>query len=350
MRSVFVVLLVLVFHSQIFAQKTLLVAIKPLTPFVMQSGSSYEGYSIDLWNTIALKNGWRSRYLFFNTVQEVLYAVSSKQVDVGIAGISITTDREEMVDFSLPMFNSGLQVLVPVRPAFSPMTALRSLFSPQLGFIALMIVSSILIAGHVMWLLMRHHPDYPKGYIRGVTEGIWWAAMSFPQNSLGEKNPVSVVGRLVGIFWVLLSVVLLANFTASVTANLTVQQIQGGVRGINDLPGKRVLAVSGTTSETYLAQNSIRFQTSPTIEDAILKLERGGADAVVYDAPVLQYQASHVGNGTLAVVGDVFKPEYYGIAVPLGSLKRKIINKTLTELISLGELTQIQQRWFGGEK
>jgi polar amino acid transport system substrate-binding protein len=65
---------------------------------------------------------------------------------------------------------------------------------------------------------------------------------------------------------------------------------------------------------------------------------------------VLQYQAIHASNGTLTVVGDVFKPEYYGIAVPLGSPNRKSINETLTEMISVGELTQIQQRWFGGEK
>ncbi len=347
MRWDFIVLLFLIFQSQALAQKTLRVAIKPLTPFVMQTASGYEGYSIDLWNTIALKNGWKTRYLYFNNVKEVLYAVSSKQVDVGIAGISITKERERLVDFSLPMFNSGLQVLVPVRPSFNPMTAFRNLFSPQLGFVALMIVSSILIAGHVMWLTMRHRPDYPKGYLRGVTEGIWWAATSFPQNDLGEKNPVSVLGRLAGLCWIFISVILLANFTASVTANLTVQQIQGGIRGISDLPGKRVLTVSGTTSETYLSQNAIRFQTTPTIEQAILKLERGLADAVVYDAPVLQYQASHEGNGTLAVVGDVFKPEYYGIAVPLGSPNRKAINETLTEMIGAGELTQIQQHWFG---
>jgi polar amino acid transport system substrate-binding protein len=349
MRFGLTVLLLLALQTGGFAQKTFLVAIKPLKPFVMQSGSSFEGYSIDLWNTIALKNGWRSRFLYFNTVKEVLLAVSSHQVDVGIAGISITRDRERMVDFSLPMFNSGLQVLVPMRQTFNPMSAFRNFFSPQLGFVALMIASSILIAGHVMWLAMRHRPDYPKGYLRGVTEGIWWAAMSFPQNDLGEKNPNSVIGRLAGMFWMVVSVVLLANFTASVTANLTVQQIQGGIRGINDLPGKRVLTVAGTTSETYLVQNAVRFQTTSTIEEAIVKLEQGRADAIVYDAPVLQYHASHAGNGTLAVVGEVFKPEYYGIAIPLGSPNRKAINETLTEMIGVGELTQIQQRWFGAK-
>ena len=274
-------------------------------------------------------------------------AVASKRADVGIAGISITKERERMVDFSLPMFNSGLQVLVPMRPTFNPTTAFRNFFSPQLGFVAIMILLSILIAGHVMWLVMRHRPNYPKGYLRGVTEGIWWAAMSFPQNDLGEKNPRSVVGRLAGMFWMVVSVVLLANFTASVTANLTVQQIQGGIRGIGDLAGKRVLTVAGTTSEAYLTQNAVRFQTTPTIEQAISQLERGEAEAVVYDAPVLQYQASHASNGALTVVGDVFKPEYYGIAIPLGSPNRKAINETLTEMIGAGELIQIQQHWFG---
>ncbi len=344
MRFGFMVLLLLALQSTVFAQKTLIVAIKPLTPFVMPAGSSFEGYSIDLWNAIATKNGWTTQYKYLKTVKEVLNAVATKQADVGIAGISITKERERIVDFSLPMFNSGLQVLVPMRPTFNPMTAFRNFFSPQLGFVAFMIFASIVLAGHVMWLVMRTRPDFPKGYIKGVTEGIWWAAMSFPQNDLGEKNPRSVVGRLAGIFWMVISVVLLANFTASVTANLTVQQIQGGIRGINDLLGKRVLTVAGTTSEAYLTQNGIRFQTTLTIEEAISQLEAGRADAIVYDAPVLQYQASH---GALTVVGDVFKPEYYGIAIPLGSSNRKAINETLTEMIGAGELTQIQQHWFG---
>ncbi len=347
MRFGFIVLLIAVLQTSVAAQKTLMVAIKPLTPFVMPAGSSFQGYSIDLWNTIATKNGWRTQYTYFKTVKEVLNAVANQQADVGIAGISITKERERVVDFSLPMFNSGLQVMVLIRPSFNPMTAFRNFFSPQLGFVAIMILASILIAGHVMWLVMRHRPDFPKGYIKGVTEGIWWAAMSFPQNDLGEKNPRSVVGRLAGMFWMVVSVVLLANFTASVTANLTVQQIQGGIRGIGDLPGKRVLTVAGTTSESYLAQNAVRFQTAPTIEEAIAQLEAGKAEAIVYDAPVLQYQATHAGNGSLTVVGEIFKPEYYGIAIPLGSPNRKAINETLTEMIGVGELTQIQQRWFG---
>ena len=191
MRFGLVVLLLLALQNTVFAQKTLTVAIKPLTPFVMKTSSGLEGYSIDLWNAIASKNGWKTQFKYLKNVKDVLNAVASQQADVGIAGISITKEREKMVDFSLPMFNSGLQLLVPMRPTFNPMTAFRNFFSPQLGFVALMILSSILIAGHVMWLVMRKRPDYPKGYLKGVTEGIWWAAMSFRKMTWARK----ILGR-----------------------------------------------------------------------------------------------------------------------------------------------------------
>ena len=67
MRFGLLVLLVAL-QNQVFAQKTLMVAIKPLTPFVMKFGSSFEGYSIDLWNAIASKNGWKTQYKYLTAV------------------------------------------------------------------------------------------------------------------------------------------------------------------------------------------------------------------------------------------------------------------------------------------
>ncbi len=336
-------------HAQQTPQKTLRVAIKPLTPFVMPaaSGAGFEGYSVDLWNSIAAQNGWKTEYILKDNVQDVLNAVKGGQADAGISGISITKEREAVLDFSVPMFNAGLQVLVPSHPAFEPLQALSSLFSPQLEFIGAMILAVLVIAGHVIWLTHRHQPDFPKGYLPGVLEGMWWGVTNFPQNSLGDKNPKSWIGRLLSVVWLVLGVALLANFTASVTANMTVQQIQGSIHGVSDLPGKRVLTVKGTTAEAYLVQNQVSASSVAKIEDAFDQLESGKADAVVYDAPVLQYFASHDGNGKVAVVGDIFKPEYYGIALPNNSALRKQINQTLTDLGASGALITMQQKWFG---
>ncbi len=345
--------LFLIFSPNVFAQqapqKTLRVAIKPLTPFVTSaaSGVGYEGFSIDLWNAIAAKNGWKTEFQIKKSVQEVIASVQQGQADVGISGISITKERESILDFSLPMFNAGLQVVVPSHPAFDPLQALSNLFSPQLEFIGLLIFGCILVAGHVIWLVNRKNPDFPKGYLPGVLEGMWWGVVNFPQSSLGSENPKSWLGRGLSVIWLVLGVGLLANFTANATATLTVQQIQGSIQGVSDLPGKRVLTVKGTTSESYLNASNIKNSSVATVEDALTQLEAGQADAVVYDAPVLQYFASHDAKGKIAVIGSVFKPEYYGIALANKSLLRKPINETLTDLSSSGNLLVLQQKWFG---
>jgi ABC-type amino acid transport/signal transduction systems, periplasmic component/domain len=45
-------------------------------------------------------------------VGEVLDAVGDGRADLGIAAISITSERESRFDFSQPILNAGLQILV----------------------------------------------------------------------------------------------------------------------------------------------------------------------------------------------------------------------------------------------
>jgi ABC-type amino acid transport substrate-binding protein len=75
-----------------FARK-LIVAVKPLEPFVIKRGEKLEGFSIDLWDEIAKTNGWDFEYKYLSTVKDVLDQVKGGQADVGIAGISMTDER-----------------------------------------------------------------------------------------------------------------------------------------------------------------------------------------------------------------------------------------------------------------
>jgi polar amino acid transport system substrate-binding protein len=52
---------------------------------------------------------------------------------------------------------------------------------------------------------------------------------------------------------VAVSIILIAQFTASVTASLTVHQLSGSIHGAADLPGKRIATVRDTTGAEYLA-------------------------------------------------------------------------------------------------
>jgi ABC-type amino acid transport substrate-binding protein len=47
------------------------------------------------------------------------------------------------------------------------------------------------------------------------------------------------------------------------------------------------------------------------------------------------------------VVGQIFKPEFYGIALGSGSVLRESVNRQLLELINSGKYQQMYDRWFG---
>jgi ABC-type amino acid transport substrate-binding protein len=81
------------------------VGVKPIVPFVFAEGADVPyGYSIDLWNALAERLGVETTFVVYETVPELLDAVRDRQVDVAIAGISITQEREASgLDFSYPV-------------------------------------------------------------------------------------------------------------------------------------------------------------------------------------------------------------------------------------------------------
>jgi polar amino acid transport system substrate-binding protein len=333
-----------------FSRK-LIVAVKPLDPFVIKRGDQLEGFSIDLWNEIAKSNGWEFEYKFLPTVKAVLEDVQGGLSDVGIAGISMTDEREQLVDFSYPMFNAGLQIMVPDRAVSSWQDALKNAFSGDLLRILGLMVGVIVFAAHVIWLVERRiDPQFPRAYLAGVGEGIWRAGINLATGGFGDRAPSTVVGRIVALTWVLFGIILISNFTAAVTTNLTVQQIQGNISGPNDLYGKRVVTVANTTAGSYLQAQNIAFKGLENVEAAYQLLETGKADALVYDSPVLLYHANTIGRGKLRVVGAIFKREFYGIALQPGSVLRETVNRRVLDFTNGDVYQKIYERWFGNQE
>ncbi|MDP4083255.1 MAG: transporter substrate-binding domain-containing protein [Bacillota bacterium] len=80
-------------------------------PFEFQEGSVYKGIDIDLINAIAKKEGFKIK-LSPMDFGGIIPAMQANQLDVAIAGMSITDERKKIVDFSDPYFNAGLTVVV----------------------------------------------------------------------------------------------------------------------------------------------------------------------------------------------------------------------------------------------
>lgn len=80
-------------------------------PFVYYEGDKLSGFSIDLWREIKKRSGISYSFVVKNAFSDMLDDVKNKKVDMAIANISITAEREKYMDFSHPMYDSGLHIL-----------------------------------------------------------------------------------------------------------------------------------------------------------------------------------------------------------------------------------------------
>jgi ABC-type amino acid transport substrate-binding protein len=139
----------------------------------------------------------------------------------------------------------------------------------------------------------------------------------------------------------------IANFTAGVTAQLALRELRGAINGPQDLPGKQIVAVDGTTGSQWLTSQGLPHLTVTTIDDAYAELAAGRAEVVVYDYPVLLYYTLNEGQKTTKLAGQPFNPENYGIAVATGNPLHEDINRALLKLQESGAYDDIYTRWFG---
>lgn len=327
---------------------SLTVVNRVLPPFVIKEGDQYAGFSVDLWKAIASEMGRDFQWKEAANVKEILATVESRQADVGIAAISITSEREQTFDFSQPMFESGLQILVPNRASGSfGVRQVWDLFTTgAMPILLALMAAMILVPGHIAWFAERSHPDslFRRSYFPGIFQAMWWATGA----AAGQQpdNPRSVPGRTLAALSILVSLFFLTYLQATLTAAFTVRQLQGGIQGPDDLPGQRVGTSAGSTSANYLKSHHITPTEFQTVEQAYKAMENRQLDAVVFDAPVLLYYSATQGRGKVQVVGPIFNKENYGIVFPPGSELRKPVNSALLKLRENGTFDTLYNKWF----
>ena len=327
--------------------RPLRVATGRIAPFVIPEGGTLTGFSVDLWKELARRLRVEFTWIDVGSMADQIQAVRRGDADVAISAITITEEREKLVDFSHPFFDSGLQIMVRARAERPLLDSFR--FLPWVALAQLLgaAILLMLVLANVLWLIeRRRNPAFGKGYVVGIGEGLWGAALIIATGEHGDRGAPGVFKRiLVASMW-LLGVVLIAQLTATVTSTQTVERLQSTIQGPADLPGKTIATESGSIAAEYLTRFGLPYVEVSTGGEGLDKLTRGQVQAIVYDAPTLQYWAAKRGHGVVQVVGPIFRPEKYGIAVAEDSRLRKRINEALIGLYEDGTYEQIRAKWF----
>jgi polar amino acid transport system substrate-binding protein len=328
------------------------VAVIIAPPFVMQQNGALTGFAIDLWNAIATSMNVKTNYRVMPDPNSVLAAMRSKQVDLVAAPVVITAARDEEFDFSLPIMQAGMQIMVRdtgETAAPNPLTDLLDLIISKTTVIWLGIaLLLVLIPAHLVWVLERGREDgiiEHRNYIPGIFEAIYWSISCLATQA--ENMPHQWLARGFSIFWMFVGVVFVAFYTAQLTTTLTVQRIQGSIGGPEDLPGKHVATVANTVASDYLHAHSVQVQEFPQFAAMLQALNSKSIDAVVFTSPVLLYYAAHQGKGLVKLVGPEFNVSPIAFSFQLNSPLLRKVNYALLTLRENGTYQQIHDKWFG---
>lgn len=134
--------------------RPLVVGTKAAEPFVIRDADgSWRGISIELWQRLATDLGLTYE-IRERPLQELISGAADGTLDVAVAAITATAEREERVDFSHPFYSTGLGIAVRSQPAGGWVLVRRVFSGAFVGAIALL-TAVLLAVGVVVWLLER---------------------------------------------------------------------------------------------------------------------------------------------------------------------------------------------------
>jgi ABC-type amino acid transport substrate-binding protein len=179
--------------------------------------------------------------------------------------------------------------------------------------------------------LERRHTDHYAGGRNGLGTGLWWTASAMTQAAAPDKAPGTLWGRALAMVWMIMSVVIIASFTAGTTAQLTRKDLLGRVRGEYDLGAVRTGTVASTSALDYLRNQRIYPAGFESAATGLAALKAGKLDAFVYDKPLLDWVVRRDFADELRVLPNIFDNQNYAIAVPPNSDMRTRIDLAMVD-------------------
>lgn len=306
---------------------TITIGLKPAPPFVMEPGATGKpsGLSLEFWDLINDDLPARIEYRYFSSLDSLLAAVHTGQVDMSINPITVTDERMKRMDFSQPFYISGTTLVRPAQNSF--WAFLQNFFSVNFWRAAALLLGVLFIVGLIMWLVERKRNEamFHRG-LKGLGDGFWWSAVTMTTVGYGDKAPATPGGRVVGFVWMFAAILIISGITASIASSLTVQTLEEKITSVEDLRRFETGTVNGSSTEGFLKLYGVRPQSFASIEAALEALRQGKLEAVVYDRPILKHQLQQSGAQDLALSSQNLKTDYYSFAYPRGSQLRAALD------------------------
>ncbi|RVE51009.1 hypothetical protein evm_004300 [Chilo suppressalis] len=344
--------------------KTYIISTIEEPPYIMRSSpenaktfNAYRGFCVDLAEMLADKLELKYE---FRMVKDGKYGNENpkiiggwdgmigelvrKEVDFAIAPLTITVERETVVDFTKPFLSFDIKPSSP-----KDATTIFSFLLPLSKEIWLCIIFSVFAVSVVLFLVSRfspyewrivsfqdaqssEHNEVATTKTNIVNEFSFWNSMWFSLGSFMQQGsditPRSVSGRIVGIVWWFFALIVISSYTANLASYLTLSRISEPTPSFSKVATCPEDTTDGVRS-TAVSQESI--------------------DEHSWLAFLLDKSSAKNGKNKpceMLITVSSSGVKDFAVALPKGSKLRHGINLALQSLKTEGELQKLIRKWF----
>ena len=338
------------------APKALRIGIAENPPYATKDATGeWSGIAVDLWNSIALRTGFR--FEFVETPNgHLLTSVADGKLDAALGETEVTMESEKIVDFTQPYLMSAIGIALRDR-TWHPdwITIGKEFFNWTLAQILLAILAGMVVFSVLIWFVERHHQHgHFRGGVAGFGSALWFSAVTMTAVGYGDKTASTLLGRLLSFVWMLASVLLVASFTAAVAASVSAARVNEMVTRPSDLYRVSCGVMAGSVPQHYLQKQGIPSRAFDSIQSALIALSKGEIEAVVADRVSLRYLAKKMAEDQPPVrfkVSPVTCRDIF-IAIPVRNRLPawEDINVSLLDTTAGEKWQNTLRRWLGRDR
>ncbi|MEL4896297.1 transporter substrate-binding domain-containing protein [Crocosphaera sp. Alani8] len=343
-------------QNQTFAGEKLRVGITGEPPAVilpetLSNGKNrLTGISVEIWDELATTLNLDYELIYNDSVNQTLEKLANQQIDIAIGGITVTEKNIRRFDFTQPVHEDKISILVPLQ---SP--TLWTIIQPFFGWAFLssiiLIGLCLFIVGNLLWLAEHRHnsEQFPKNYVKGVTEGVWCALTTFSTVGYGDRYPVTNFGRLIAGSWMLISLAAVTTLTAGIATTLALAfsaQPYQNLQSSSDLKGVRLVTISGSKAVQWGQYYQARIVEIDSLSEGINQLKSNQVDGVLYSRLALEYYLYKNPQAPYRVVDFDIGTQNYSIALNQDNPLTEKLNQQIVSIDIQLRFQEVKETWF----
>ncbi|MED6111787.1 hypothetical protein PIB30_055569 [Stylosanthes scabra] len=328
------------------------------------NSTTVRGFCIDVFNAVvldALPYALPFDFIPFEkpngemagTYDDLISQVYYGKFDAVVGDTTITANRSNYVDFTLPYTESGVTMVVPIRD--NRKKNAWAFLKPLTWDLWVTTFCTFVFIGFVVWVLehrINSHFRGPPSYQIGTSLWFSFSTIVFSHRERVASN----CGRFVVIVWVFVVQILVQSYTASLTSLLTVEQLRPAITDVHQLLKNRLNVGYLEGSFVHEILKDLGFQeyqlkiykSAEECNDLFTKgSANGGIDAAFDEVPYVT-RLLQIYCSKYTMIEPKFKTGGFGFVFPKGSPLVSDISRAILNVTQGDKMKTIENAWLNG--